>query len=60
MDEKEAKGVFELIDGLKSVDPQKLKDFETTMRDEVIPQIVDIIEERKLKAAESRNWQLKF
>jgi len=60
MDEKEAKGVFELIDGLKSVDPQKLKDFETTMRDEVIPQIVDIIGERKLKAAESRNWQLKF
>ncbi len=60
MDEKEAKGVFELIDGLKSVDPQKLKDFETTMRDEVIPEIVEIIEERKLKAAESRNWQLKF
>jgi hypothetical protein len=59
MDEKEAKGVFELIDGLKPVDPQKLKDFEKTMTEEVIPEIVDIIEKRKLKAAESRNWQLK-
>jgi hypothetical protein len=29
------------------------------MTEEVIPEIVDIIEERKLKAAESRNWQLK-
>jgi hypothetical protein len=36
-----------------------LKDFEKTMTEEVIPEIVDIIEERKLKAAESRNWQLK-
>lgn len=60
MDEKEAKTVFELIDGLKPVDPQKLKDFEQAMTETVIPEIVDIIEERKLKAAESRHWQLKY
>jgi len=59
MDEKEAKSVFELIDGFTPVDPQKLKDFEKAMTEEVIPEIVEIIEERRLKAAESRNWQLK-
>ena len=58
MDEKEAKGVFELIDGLEPVDPQKLKEFEKAM-EQVIPEILDIIDERRLKAAESRNWQLK-
>ena len=62
MDEKGTKSVFELIDGLEPVDPKKLKDFENfekTMTDEVIPKIVDIVEQRRLKAAESRNWQLK-
>jgi hypothetical protein len=29
------------------------------MTDEVIPEIVKIVEERRLKAAESRHWQLK-
>lgn len=60
MDEKEGNSVFELIDGLKPVDPKKLEDFQKAMTEEVIPEIVEIIEERKLKAAESRNWQLKY
>lgn len=59
MDEKETKSVFELIDGLEPIDPQKLKEFEKAMTDQVIPEIVEIIEERRLKAAECRNWQLK-
>jgi hypothetical protein len=59
MDEKEAKSVFELIDGLKPVDPQKLEAFEKAMTDHVIPEIEKIIDERRLKAAESRHWQLK-
>lgn len=60
MDEKEGNSVFELIDGLKPVDPKELEDFQKAMTEEVIPEIVEIIEERKLKAAESRNWQLKY
>jgi hypothetical protein len=60
MDEKkEAKGVFDLIDGLSPVDPRGLEDFNRAMTEEVIPEIVEIIEERRLKAAESRHWQLK-
>jgi hypothetical protein len=56
---KEAKGIFELIEGLTPVDPRDLEDFKQAMTDEVIPEIVKIVEERRLKAAESRHWQLK-
>jgi hypothetical protein len=60
MDEKmESKGVFDLIEGLKTVDPHALEDFKKAMTEDVIPEIVKIVEERKLLAAESRNWQLK-
>jgi hypothetical protein len=56
---KEDKGVFDLIEGLTPVDPRALEDFKQAMTDEVIPEIVKIVEERRLKAAESRHWQLK-
>ena len=60
MDEKrETKGVFDLIDGLKPVDPRALEDFKQAMTDEVIPEIVKIVDQRRLHAAESRHWQLK-
>jgi hypothetical protein len=60
MDEKkETKGVFDLIDGLTPVDPSALEDFKQAMTRDVIPEIVKIVEERRLKAAESRHWQLK-
>ncbi len=59
MDQKETKSVFELIDGLTSVDPQEFKEFEKAMIEKVIPEIVEIIDKRRLKATESRHWQLK-
>ena len=53
------KGLFELIDGLTEVAPETLMDFKRTMDEEVIPEIVKVVEERRLAAAESRHWQLK-
>lgn len=58
-DKKQAKGVFELIEGLEPVDPQVIEEFKQAMTERVIPEIVKIVEERRLKAAESRQWQLK-
>ena len=57
--DKKAADVFESIDGLKAVDPESLRDFEQAMRDEVIPEIVEAVQERRLLAAKSRRWQLK-
>lgn len=59
MDKKET-DVFEVIEGLKPVDPKALEDFKREMTDEVIPEIVRAVEERRKLAAESRNWQLKI
>jgi hypothetical protein len=52
-------GVFALIEGLTPVDPAELEDFKRAMTDEVIPEIVRVVEERRLQAAVSRHWQLK-
>ncbi len=57
-DEKEA-DVFQAIEGLTPVDPKALADFQRAMNDEVIPEIVKVVEERRMLAAESRHWQLK-
>ena len=51
--------MFDLIEGLTPVDPRALEDFKHAMTEEVIPEIVKIVEERRLLAATSRNWQLK-
>ncbi len=59
MDNKEEKGVFDLIEGLTQVDPSALEDFMQAMTEEVIPEIVRVVEERRVLAAESRHWQLK-
>lgn len=60
MDEKRYDGnVFDLIEGLTPVDPSAFEEFRQEMTTEVIPQIVKIVEERRLLAAKSRNWQLK-
>ena len=56
---KEDKGVFDLIEGLTPVDPDALAEFERAITQEVIPEIVKVVEERRLLAAESRRWQLK-
>lgn len=58
MDRKE-KNIFDLIEGFEAVDPEALADFKRAMTDEVIPEIVEVVEERRLAAAESRHWQLK-
>lgn len=58
MDEKE-KDVFDVIEGLQAVDPNAFEDFKRAMTDEVIPEIVRAVEERRMLAAESREWQLK-
>jgi len=50
--------VFDLIEGLTPVDPADLEEFEKAMADKVL-EIVKVVEERRLQAAESRNWQLK-
>jgi hypothetical protein len=51
--------VFELIKGLKEVDPAQLAEFRKAMTEDVIPEIARIVETRRLKAAENRARQLK-
>ena len=58
-EKKDEKGVFDLIEGLTPVDPKALAAFQQAMIDEVIPEIVKVVEERRMLAAESREWQLK-
>lgn len=58
-DEKRAANVFESIEGLQPISPDALADFQRAMNEEVIPEIVKVVEERKMLAAESRHWQLK-
>ena len=48
-----------VTEGAQSVDPHRLQEFRRLMTDEVIPEIVKVVEERRLRAAESRQWQLK-
>jgi hypothetical protein len=57
--EREEKGVFDLIQGFTAVNPKALEEYLKTMNQEVIPEIVRVVEERRILAAESRHWQLK-
>ena len=57
--EMPAKSVFEIVEGLTPVDPQVVKDFQQAMNEQVIPEIVQIIEERRLLAAQTRHLQIK-
>lgn len=56
----EAKSVFDLIDGMTPIQPSLLAAFETSMTQEVIPEIVEVVEERRVAAAESYHCQLKY
>lgn len=47
------------IEGLTPIEAIALADFKRAMTDEVIPEIVRVVEERRMQAAESRHWQLK-
>jgi len=53
-----SKSVFDVIEGLTAVDPDLVKDFQEAMTNDVIPEIVKIIEERRLLAAQTRQLQL--
>jgi hypothetical protein len=58
MDNKE-KDVSEVLQGLTPIDPKELEDFKREMSDKVIPEILRVIEARRILAAESRQKQLK-
>ena len=49
---------FSQIEGLTTVEPGALDDFKREMTDEVIPKMVQIVEERRTLAAESRHRKL--
>jgi hypothetical protein len=59
MTTKNRASVFDLIEGLTPVDPSAVVEFEHAMTEEVIPEIVRVVEERRMLAAETRQWQLK-
>jgi hypothetical protein len=50
----------EVTKDLTPVDPRALEDFEREMNEQVIPEIKAVVEERRVRAAESRNLQLKY
>jgi hypothetical protein len=56
---EEAQDPLQHISGLTVVDASALDEFKKTMTEEVIPEIVKVVEERRLLAAESRERQLK-
>jgi hypothetical protein len=57
MDDKKEKS--EILKGLDPVDPAVLAAFEREMTEKVIPEIREVVEERRELAAKSRQWQLK-
>jgi hypothetical protein len=57
MNDKET-GVFDQIEGLIPVDQNALEDFKREMTENVIPEIVQVMEERQMLAAESRHREL--
>ena len=48
-----------VLQGLAPVDATAVQDFLKEMDEQVIPDILRVVEERQLQAAESRQWQLK-
>ena len=59
MTKPEKDQTLEKIEGVQVIDPQRLHEFKKLMTEEVIPEIVKVVEERYLRAAESRQRQLK-
>ena len=53
-------GVFAQIDGLTPVDPAALEPFKKAMTESVIPEIVKVVEQRRVLAADSRRRHLKY
>lgn len=59
-EEKNQSDVLKAIEGLTRVDPDALAEFQRAMNDEVIPKIIEVVEERRMLAAVTRQWQLKY
>jgi hypothetical protein len=57
MDDKEP-GILEQIGGLTSVGQDALKEFNREMSERVVPRIRQIVERRRMLAAESRQRKL--
>jgi len=51
-----SESIFDLVEGLRPVDPASLAEFKRTMEEEAIPEIVRVMQERQRLAAESRQW----
>jgi hypothetical protein len=59
MKEKGHEELSALIPGLTPVDPQAIESFKDEMNQRVIPEILKVVEERRLLAEESRQMQIK-
>lgn len=55
----EDKDILELRKHLTPVDPKDVAEFENLLKNELIPKILETVDERRAKAAISRLWQLK-
>lgn len=51
--------VFDEIEGLTSVEADDIKEFEVAMNEQVIPEIVEVVEKRRMLAGKTRHWHLK-
>jgi len=58
-DKRELNGVFDLVRGLTEVDASAFDEFRKAMAQDVIPNVIKIVDQRRLLAATSRNRQLK-
>ena len=56
---KVKKKVRNQVEGLSPVNPEAVARIAQTMEDDVIPEIVKAVEERRLRAAENRHSPLK-
>jgi hypothetical protein len=57
--EKPNQSVFEVVEGLTEVDAEAVEEFRRAMTEEVIPEIEEVIQERRTLAASTRMRQLK-
>lgn len=60
MTKDDESSISEVTKDLTPVDPKALEDFEREMNEQVIPEIKAVVEERRVRAAESRQLQLKY
>lgn len=57
---KKEESIFDNIEGLTKVDPEALAEYKKEMTEKVIPELVQIVEERRMLAAESRYREMKI